>query len=94
MGMDFRTDRVTDLANEVRSGRRTAVSLTAHALERIEALNPAVNAFVAVDAQRALEQAEGVDQVIAAGGDPGGHRGQGPRGRRRVPDHPRLTPPR
>ncbi len=71
MDMDFRTDRVTDLAMDVRSGRRTAVSLTTHALERIEALNPTVNAFVAVDAQRALEQAEGVDQVIAAGGDPG-----------------------
>ena len=71
MDMDFRIDRVTDLAQEVRSGKRSAVSLTAHALERIEALNPQVNAFVAVDAHRALEQAEGIDQIIAAGGDPG-----------------------
>ena len=71
MIMDFRIDRATELADQVRSGERTAVSLTAHALERIEVLNPQINAFVAIDAHRALEQAEGIDQVIAAGGDPG-----------------------
>ena len=71
MIMDFRIDRATELADQVRSGERTAVSLTAHALERIEVLNTQINAFVAIDAHRALEQAEGIDQVIAAGGDPG-----------------------
>ncbi len=69
--MDFRINRVTDLAEQVRSGQRSAVSLTEHALARIEALNPSINAFVALDAERALEQAEGVDQIIAAGGNPG-----------------------
>jgi len=69
--MDFRINRVTDLAAQVRSGQRSAVSLTEHALARIEALNPSINAFVALDALRALEQAEGVDQIIAAGGNPG-----------------------
>ena len=49
----------------------SARELTAHALARIEALNPAVNAFVAVDGERALEQAAAVDQIVATGGDPG-----------------------
>lgn len=69
--MDFRTDRVTELAADVRAKRRSAVELTRHSLAQIEALDGVVNAFVAVDAARALDQAAAVDQVIAAGGDPG-----------------------
>ena len=69
--MDFRTDRVTELAADVRAGRRSAVELTTHSLEQIEALNPTINAFVAIDADRALDQAAGVDQLVASGGDPG-----------------------
>ena len=69
--MDFRTDRVTDLAADVRAKRRSAVELTRHSLSQIEALDSEVNAFVAVDAERALDQAAAVDQVVAAGGDPG-----------------------
>ncbi|HMD46688.1 MAG TPA: amidase family protein, partial [Acidimicrobiales bacterium] len=38
---------------------------------RIDALNQQINAFVAVDADLALQQAAGVDQIVAAGGDPG-----------------------
>ena len=37
----------------------------------IEAHDGAINAFVAVDAERALEQAAAVDQLAAAGVDPG-----------------------
>ena len=69
--MNFATDRVTDLAAQVRSGERTAVELTTHSLEMIAAHNDAVNAFVAVDAERALEQAAAVDQLVAGGIDPG-----------------------
>jgi len=69
--MDFRTASVADLAAQVRSGRVTAAELVDHALARIEADNPAVNAFVAVDGDRARVAAEAVDAVVAAGGDPG-----------------------
>ncbi len=47
--MDFRRVSVTALADDVRSGRTGARELVTHALERIDALNEAVNAFVAVD---------------------------------------------
>ena len=51
--------------------RRRARTLVTHALERIEALNPQVNAFVAVDADGALEAAARIDDAVAAGEDPG-----------------------
>ena len=70
-GMDFRRESVAGLAGMVRSGRLAARELTAHALDRIETLNPRVNAFVAVDGERAMEQAAAVDQLVASGGDPG-----------------------
>lgn len=69
--VDFRTTPVAALAHSVRAGEVAARELAAHALERIEALDPAVNAFTAVDGERALEQAAAVDQIVAAGGDPG-----------------------
>ena len=69
--MDLRHVAVAELARRVRSGETSAREVTAHALARIETLNPTVNAFVAVDAERALEQAAAVDQIVATGGDPG-----------------------
>lgn len=60
-----------DLAAEVRAGKIAARELTSHALEQIEALNPTVRAFVAVDGDRALAQAALVDEKVAAGQDPG-----------------------
>jgi hypothetical protein len=48
--MDFRTESVVDLAARVRAGTLRASELTEHALERIEALNPTLNAFIALDA--------------------------------------------
>ncbi len=69
--MDFREHSLVDLAGQVRSGRVSAREMTGHALARIEALNPSLNAFVAVDGDRALEQASAVDQIVATGGDPG-----------------------
>jgi aspartyl-tRNA(Asn)/glutamyl-tRNA(Gln) amidotransferase subunit A len=69
--MDFRTTSVRELARQVRSAERSARELTEAALARIEELNPTVNAFVAVDGERALEQAAAVDQIVASGGDPG-----------------------
>jgi aspartyl-tRNA(Asn)/glutamyl-tRNA(Gln) amidotransferase subunit A len=69
--MDFRRESITDLAADVRSGTRTAHQLVTHALERIEALNPRVNAFVAIDADDALEAAARIDDAVAGGEDPG-----------------------
>jgi aspartyl-tRNA(Asn)/glutamyl-tRNA(Gln) amidotransferase subunit A len=69
--MDFRRTTVVAIASQVRSGELAAREVTEQALARIEELDPAVNAFVAVDGARALEQAAAVDQVVASGGDPG-----------------------
>ena len=71
MTTDFRTASVSELAADVRRGATSARELAQHALARIERLNPSVNAFVAVDGDRALEQAAAVDQLVATGGDPG-----------------------
>ena len=69
--MDFRTESLADLAGRVRSKEVSARELTSHALGRIEALNPQVNAFVAVDGDRALAEAAAIDERVARGEDPG-----------------------
>src|SRR3954467_996215 len=51
----FRT--AGELASLVRSGHVAARELVELSLERIEALNPALNAFIEVDGERALEAA-------------------------------------
>ena len=62
---------MVEIARQVRRGEVSARETTGHALDRIAALNPSLNAFVAVDGERALEQAAAVDQIVATGGDPG-----------------------
>jgi aspartyl-tRNA(Asn)/glutamyl-tRNA(Gln) amidotransferase subunit A len=69
--LDFRTTSLADLAGAVRTRQISARELTAHALARIEALNPTYNAFVAVNAEQALAEAAAVDEFTAKGGDPG-----------------------
>jgi len=71
MDMDFRRTSLAELADSVRHKEVSAREVTAAALARIEKLNPQINAFVAVDGERALEQAAAVDQIVASGGDPG-----------------------
>ncbi|HEY1829136.1 MAG TPA: amidase [Acidimicrobiales bacterium] len=70
-GLDFRTTSVADLAQGVRAKSTSARELAQAALENIERLNPIYNAFVAVDAERALAQAAALDERIAEGHDPG-----------------------
>ncbi|HXH83138.1 MAG TPA: hypothetical protein VNN07_09445, partial [Candidatus Tectomicrobia bacterium] len=48
---------VIELAAAVRRGEVSATEVTRALLERIDALNPALRAFVAVDAARARRQA-------------------------------------
>ncbi|MEI9803861.1 MAG: AtzE family amidohydrolase [Pseudolabrys sp.] len=51
----------SDIAKAVASGSASAVSVTEAALARIATLNPALNAFTAVTAERARAQAKKVD---------------------------------
>src|SRR6202011_3913787 len=69
--MDFRRETVSDLADQVRSGQLAARELVGHALKRIDALNPRLNAFVALDADAAMRAATAIDESVAAGDDPG-----------------------
>ncbi len=62
-GLLFRP--VTELAEAVRSGELSARELVQASLDRIEALNPQLNAFVDVFAEEALAEADGI-----AKGDP------------------------
>jgi Asp-tRNA(Asn)/Glu-tRNA(Gln) amidotransferase A subunit family amidase len=69
--MDFRKESVVELAQQVRKGQLSATSLVEHALGQIAAHNPTLNAFVAVDPERARASAADVDAKVASGIDPG-----------------------
>ncbi len=69
--MDFRDTTVEALAAQVRDRQVSARELTTAALERIEATNDRVNAFVAVDGEAAMAEASRVDDRLAAGDDVG-----------------------
>ncbi len=65
--MDFLQDSVAAIAARVKTGEQSAREVVTHAIDRIEALNPILNAFVAWDGERALAEAEAVDQRVVAG---------------------------
>jgi aspartyl-tRNA(Asn)/glutamyl-tRNA(Gln) amidotransferase subunit A len=69
--IDFRTTSIEDLARSVRTKEVSAHELTEVALAQIERLDPHYNAFVAVDGERALVEADALDERISAGQDPG-----------------------
>lgn len=69
--MDFLADSVSAIAARVNSRQQSAREVTEHAIARIEALNPTINAFVAWDGDRALAEADQVDQRCAAGENAG-----------------------
>jgi 1-carboxybiuret hydrolase len=62
---------VCAIADDVRTGRASAVEIVLAALGRIAARDGAINAFTAVLGERALVQAQAVDAARAAGSDPG-----------------------
>ncbi len=64
---DFRSLTVEALAEQIRTGPLTAEAVTEAALDRIARLNPAVNAFVAVDEASARGQAVEIDRRLGAG---------------------------
>lgn len=64
-------DSALSIAADVRAGRRSAVEVTAAALERIAASQDRLNAFTLVLDDLAIEAATTIDRRIAAGDDPG-----------------------
>lgn len=60
-------DGVADISAALGSGATTSLQVTRALLERIERLDPAVGAFVGVDAERALARAQALDVERRAG---------------------------
>lgn len=65
--MDFLSESVADIAARVDGGQQSAREVAEHAISRIEAINPALNAFVAWNPDDALAQADAIDARVAAG---------------------------
>jgi Asp-tRNA(Asn)/Glu-tRNA(Gln) amidotransferase A subunit family amidase len=65
--MDFRTTTVAALADDVTAKRISARELVSAALSRIEEVDAKINAFVALDEERALADAAALDARLAAG---------------------------
>jgi Asp-tRNA(Asn)/Glu-tRNA(Gln) amidotransferase A subunit family amidase len=70
--LDFRHTSLGELAGAIRSKALSAREVVSHALERIDELNPSINAFVAIDGERALDDAARVDDAIARDPDAAG----------------------
>lgn len=62
---------IAQAGRALRGGPLTSLALTQHLLSRIEILQPVVNAFITVTAERALEDARRADAELAAGIDRG-----------------------
>ncbi|RVQ65138.1 AtzE family amidohydrolase [Croceicoccus ponticola] len=60
-----------EAASAIRSGKVTASDVAKASLDRIETLNPDINAYTLVTADRALAEADAVDKAFATGDDPG-----------------------
>jgi aspartyl-tRNA(Asn)/glutamyl-tRNA(Gln) amidotransferase subunit A len=64
---------IVEARREIQSGRLSAVELTAAVLARVERLNPSLNAYLHVDAERALAEAKAAERGrddLALGGVP------------------------
>ena len=70
-GMDFRTTTVADVAARVSSRSVSAREVVEAALDRIERLDGELGAFVAVDGDAALAEAEAIDERLGTGEDVG-----------------------
>ncbi len=62
---------LVEAARLLRERRLSSGELTHHCLANIERLNPALNAFITVTAESALQQAKHADAELAAGNDRG-----------------------
>jgi amidase len=61
----------TDLAHHIRTGSISAREAAQAALDRLDAVNPTINAVVACRPAEVLAEADRVDQALARGVDPG-----------------------
>ena len=62
---------LVDLAAAIRARRVSAVEAAQASITRAEALQPRLNAFIALEAEAALEQARAADAALARGDAPG-----------------------
>ena len=62
---------IREAASALRERRLSSVELARHALERIERLNPKLNAFITLTPESALQRARLADAELAAGRDRG-----------------------
>ena len=62
---------IAGYAQDLRAGRTTAAATTRAYLDRIEALNPKLDAYQHVAAEQAMAAAAAIDQLLAAGTDLG-----------------------
>lgn len=67
MALDLGLQSASELARRLRRGELSSVELLQHFLGRIERLNPALNAVVVLDAERALQRARAADTALARG---------------------------
>ncbi len=67
MTIDVALQTATELAQRLRRRELSAVELLQHHLKRVERLNPALNAVVVLDAERALQRAKAADAAWAKG---------------------------
>ncbi|MFD9815049.1 amidase [Streptomyces sp. NPDC059080] len=68
---EFAALSAMELAARIREGSVSPVEAVRASLERIEQLNPSVNAFVTVCADEALAHAREAERAVAAGAEPG-----------------------
>ncbi|MBO8424804.1 MAG: Asp-tRNA(Asn)/Glu-tRNA(Gln) amidotransferase subunit GatA, partial [Firmicutes bacterium] len=59
--------KIRKYAELLRSGKISSVELTKEYLKKIEVLNPEINAYVSVNAEKALQAAKAADERIASG---------------------------
>src|SRR5215467_2958057 len=62
---------IAEAGARLRAGTLTSTALTQHALDRIAALDPVLNAFLLVTKERALADAERADRELKSGIDKG-----------------------
>ncbi len=58
---------LADAATQIRARKLSPVELTRQCLDRIERLNPTLNAFITITADQALDSARRAESEIAAG---------------------------
>ena len=66
---------IAEAGNKLRAGELTSVALTENALARIAAIDPAINAFITLTAERAIKDAQAADAAFARSIDKGALQG-------------------